>query len=63
MLELAELVVELNALEVVNHHEVDNTGDRVGTVGGGGAAGQHFNALDQGRRDLVDVGTGTALQR
>ncbi len=63
MLVLAELVVELHAFEVVNHHEVDNTRDRVRTVGSGGTTGQYFNALDQGCRDLVDVGAGTALQR
>ena len=63
VLVLAELVVQLDALEVVNHQEVDHTGDRIRPVGGRGAAGQHLNVLDQRARNLIDIGTDSPLQR
>ena len=37
------------------HDEVHHARDSVGAVGGGGAARQHFDALDHRRGDLVDV--------
>ena len=58
----AVLVVHAEALEVVLHEEVDDAGDRVRTVGGGGAASQHFDAADEGARNLVDV-RAAGLQR
>ena len=48
--------VDLDAFVMRVHHEVDHAGDCVGTVYGGGTAGQHVNALDQLGRDLVEVG-------
>ena len=59
---LAELVVELHALEVLLHEEVDDPGYRIGPIGRRGAAGQHFDAFHEGARDLVDVGADAALQ-
>ena len=52
----AVLRVELHAFEVFLHDEVDDAADRVRTVDGRGAAGQDFDALDHGGRDLVQVG-------
>ena len=54
----AVVKVEPHALEMGVHDEVDDTRDRVGAVRGRGAAGQHVDALDHGRRDLVDVRAG-----
>src|SRR5205807_7738140 len=47
--------VDLDAFVMRIHHEVDHAGDCVGTVDGGGTAGQYVNALDQLGRDLVEV--------
>ena len=55
---LTVVKIEPHALEVRVHDEVDDARDRVGAVRGGRAAGQHVDALDHGRRDLVDVGAG-----
>ena len=56
MLVLAELVIELDALEVVRHQEIDHPGHSVGPVSRRGAAGQYLDTLDQRAGDLVDVG-------
>ncbi len=52
----AVLGVELHALEVLLHDEVDDAADRVRAVHGRGAAGQDFDALDHRGRNLVEVG-------
>ena len=49
------LVVDLDAFEVLFHDEVDDPGDRVRTVGCGGAAGQDLDPFDQRAGHLVDV--------
>src|SRR5690606_15651860 len=51
----AVLGVDFEAFEVVTQDEVGHTADGVGTVHGRGTAGDHFDALDQGRGDGVDV--------
>src|SRR5690606_22045567 len=43
------------AFEVGIEHEVDDARHRVGAVHGGGATGQHVDALDQSGGDLVEV--------
>ena len=48
--------VELYALEMVVHDEVDDARDGIRAVDRRRAAGQHFDALDQRRRNGVDVG-------
>ena len=60
VLVLVEAVVgiQLDALVMRVHHEVDDAGDGVGAVHRGGAAGQNVSALNQVRRDLVDVRLG-----
>ena len=63
VLVLAELVLQLHALEVVEQAEVHNTRDGVRPVGGRGAAGQHVDGLDQRARDLVDVRADAAVDR
>ena len=50
------VVLELNALEVVVHDEVHHPCDRVRTVNGGRAAGQHLDPLDQRSGNVVQVG-------
>ena len=47
--------VQRDAFEVILEDEVHDAGKRVGTVNSGCTAGQHLNALDQRRRDVVDV--------
>ena len=42
----ADLALDLEAVELRVEDEVDDTGDGVGAVDGGCAAGQHFDALD-----------------
>ena len=59
----AVLRIEPHAFELVVHDEVDDAGDRVGAVHGGRAARQHFDALDQRRRNLVQVGRGRGVLR
>ena len=44
-----------HAVEALAQHDVDDAGDGVGAVDGRGAGGQHFDALDGGHRDGVDV--------
>ena len=63
VLVLAELVIELDALEVIDHQEVDHPGHRIGPVGRRGAAGQHLDTFDQRAGNLVDIGTDAALER
>ena len=48
--------IDPQAFELGVHHEVDNAGDGIGTVGGRGTAGQHVNALDHRRRNEVKIG-------
>ncbi len=50
------LRVDLHALEVALHDEVDHPGDGVRAVGRRGPAGQHVDAVDELGGDLVDVG-------
>ena len=53
--------VDLDALVVRVEDKVDHARDRVGAVHRGRAAGEHVGALDERRRDLVDVrGVGVA---
>ena len=52
----AVLAVEPDTFEIGIHDEVDDARHGVRAVGRGGAAGQHFDALHDGRRDDVDVG-------
>nr|GFD59667.1 hypothetical protein [Tanacetum cinerariifolium] len=54
---LGDLVADgrFDAAEVLLGDEVDHTSNRVGAVGGAGAAGQHVGALDQRKRDVVEV--------
>ncbi len=59
----AVLRVDAHALEVVVHDEVDDAGDSIGAVHGRSAARQHFDTLDQRRRDLVEIGRGRAVLR
>ena len=54
---LGKLVVELNAFKIINHDEVDDTGNRVCTVGRRGATGQNLDLLEQLHRNEVDVRT------
>src|ERR1700679_1032320 len=63
----AVLAVDLNSLEVLFQNEIDAPRDRIGAVGGRGAARHHIDSLHQRRRNLVDVrryvlirGTGVA---
>ena len=63
VLVLAELVIELDALEIIDHQEIDHPGHGVGAIGRRGAAGQHLDALDQRAGDLVDVGADPTLER
>ena len=51
----AVLGVEADAFEIVVHDEVDDAGDGVGAVHRGGAAGQHFDTVDEQGRHGVDV--------
>ena len=46
---------DLGAFELVIHDEVDHTRDRIGSIDCRCPAGQHFNALDEWRRNLVQV--------
>ncbi len=59
----ADVGVELHALEVVVHDEVDDTGNRVGAVGGRGAAREHFDPLHQRGWNVVHVGGAVAVDR
>src|SRR5207253_5517598 len=51
----AVVVVDLQPLEAVVHDEVDDARDGIGPVHSRGTTGQHFNALDQRCRNLVQV--------
>src|SRR5690606_7946282 len=53
--ELAEMHAGFGTVVVVAGDDVDHAGDRVGTVAGGGAILQHFDALDDRGRDGVQV--------
>src|SRR3546814_3287586 len=50
-------------LEVLAQDQVDHAADRVGAVDRRGAVGEHFDALDSGQRDGVEVGTGAGGER
>ena len=56
----ADLTLDLETLQPGVEDEVDNTRDRVGAVDGRRATGQHFDALDDGCRDAIDVRYGKA---
>ena len=56
VLDEAVLGVEADAFEVLLHDEVDDAGEGVRTVHGRGAAGDHFDVVDQGGGDGVQVG-------
>ena len=49
-------ITQLGAVEVLAQDDVDHAADGVGTVHGGRAVGQDFDALDRGERDRVEVG-------
>ena len=49
------LAVDLDSLEVLFQNEIDDARDRIGAVGGRGAARHHIDSLHQRRRNLVDV--------
>ena len=49
------------ALLVVLQDDVDDAGDRVGAILGGGPVLQHLDALDRRRRDQVEIGGRRAL--
>jgi len=51
----AVLGVDFDAVEVLLQAEVDDAGDGVRTVGGGFTAGHDFDALNQARRNGVQV--------
>ena len=48
------------AFHIIFEHDVNDAGDRVGTVLGGRAVAQHFNALDRADRNGVQVGARSA---
>ena len=52
----AVLVVDLHAFEILLHDEVDDAGDGVRTVHSRRAAGDHVDPVDQGGRNVVEVG-------
>ena len=58
----AELVIEADTLKVIDQTKIDHAGNGIRTIGGESAAGQHFNGLDQGAGDLVDIRASSALQ-
>jgi hypothetical protein len=51
----AVLRIDPHAFELVVHDEVDDACDCVGAVHGGRTARQHFDALDQRRRNLIEI--------
>src|SRR5690606_30599976 len=52
---VAVLQIELDAFEVPFQNEIDHAGDGVRTVDRRGATGDHFDALDRGGGNRVDV--------
>ena len=54
---LTYLAVDLETFEVPLQDEIDDTGDGVRTVGRGCAAGDHFDAIHQADRNLIEVGS------
>ena len=52
---LPQLAVELDALEVAFHDEVDHPGNGIRPIGRGCPAGDHVHALDQVGRNLVQI--------
>ncbi len=59
----AVLSIEPHAFELVVHDEVDDARDGIGAVYGGRAARQHFDALDQRGRYLIQVRRSGAVLR
>ena len=53
----------LDTLEIVARDEVDDAGDRIGTVGGGRAAGQRIDPLDQRERNVVEIDAAIEIGR
>ena len=43
------------AMVVILQHDVDDAGDRVRSILGGGTIAQHLDPLDGGRRDQIDI--------
>ena len=52
------LRIEAEAFEIRVEDEVDDAGHGIGAIHRRGAAGQHVDAIDERRRDHVDVGGG-----
>ena len=52
---LADIAAGLQPVELAEGDDVDHAGDRVGAVDGGGAIQQHFDPLDRGQRNRVQV--------
>ena len=57
---IAADLLDLEAIEPCVEDEVDDTGNGIRAIDGGRAAGQDFDALDDRRRDAVDIGNGKA---
>ena len=53
---LADIDAGFATIEILAGDDVDHAGDGIGAVQRGGAVGQHFHALDDGRRDRGQVG-------
>src|SRR5690349_17186055 len=53
---LADLSVELQALEIFLEDEIHYAADGVGAVDGRSAARQHFDAIHHEQRNLIEVG-------
>ena len=62
-LRLRPVGVELDPLDLVAQPEVDDTGNRVGAVHSGRAAGHHLDTFDQRGREDVQVHRATAVGR
>lgn len=49
------LDIQLETVELFSGDEIDETGDGIGAIYGGSAAGDHFYVSDDGGRNRVDV--------
>ena len=56
-------VFRLDPFELAVQHEVDDARDGVGTIGRRGAAGDDVDALDERRREVVDVDAAVGVSR
>jgi hypothetical protein len=52
---LTGLAVDLEALEIALHDEIDHTGDGVRTISRRGAAGDDFDAIHEASRNLIEI--------